>query len=188
MHTLVGLAEDNSFYNELLSKYNQKKNIIEKYGNVIEFLDEELLRTKKDFIEPMKITTNGTILASFSYGKYAKMAYDWISAGLDWPLDSIVNNALKEYKIAFKEININEVEFSENIIANLTKGVAYFLYKRFLEGEKQQLLEVQINSIEFDNIPQRLLLVYKLGVIDHLVDDLNINVSSGKMQKLLVLS
>lgn len=152
---LSSLADDNEYFESYVEEYNTKLKTASSFLPKTEFINDEIERVEKIFIQK-SITTiidGGVKVAEFNVSKYTKLAYDWLKSGQNWEIQRILTNAIIEYsqykkKSSFKfseadDIRDNE-EMKKHILSHLKSGVAYLQYQKFLK-EQLGLAREQVN-------------------------------------------
>lgn len=133
---LTDLIQNNEDYDRYLGEYEKKIKTTSIFLEKDDFIKQEINRITTLFLEKKIISTfhNATLIAMFDFGKYTKFAYDWLIAGYDLPIDQILKNARREYLATHPSI-WDEKEFNNAIVKNLSGGVAYVMYEKFLKEQ-----------------------------------------------------
>jgi hypothetical protein len=145
MKGLSDLRERNIYFENAKTGLEQKLKVAVTFLDRNEFINAEMERIVPEYLESsidIKIKDGKRILTpgpSFDYSKYSLLAFRWLNYGNDPLLSQIVIQAKREYAEAFKDhpgvINSsnNSTVFEDTIIAMLSRGVGYLLYKKYLQ-------------------------------------------------------
>lgn len=150
--TLTSLIPNNEDYTRYLENYQKKIQTTSIYLEKEDFIKQEINRITTLFLEKKVITQfhNAKVIASFDFGKYSKLAYEWLIAGHDLALVQIINNAKRDYLQSHSSI-WSEKEFTDAIIKNLSSGVAYVLYEKFLKDQIKNSSNEKISPVMTTN-------------------------------------
>jgi hypothetical protein len=144
MKKLSDLKEGNKYFEMSKKGLEQKLKIVATFLDRNEFINAEIERAIPDPPMIVQVKDGERILdvLSFDFGKYSRLAFDWLSHGDDPTIEEIINMAKREYAKTFKndpqsiEYANNSRDFEDTIIAMLSQGVGDLLYKKHLREIK----------------------------------------------------
>lgn len=139
---LSDLAIDNEHFNKWKEDLQSKLKATLLILNPDEFINAEIERVEKEYSRPtVKVlpVSGEKVLGRFDYYDYVKLSFDWLISGQDKPIESVVNSAKANFKLAFQhnpgliEHSFSSGEFEKNIINSLSVGVGFLLYRKYLK-------------------------------------------------------
>ena len=138
--TLLSLAENNIDYDSMVKQFAEKIKTGLKFYSQEEFIEKEIERIEKIFIQPIQVKIGGDfrMSAEMNYSEYVKLAYEWLSMGQNWEIENILKSAKSRYLSKYPNGSYNEEQFKTAIIGNLRKGVAFIKYQKFLKEKLQE--------------------------------------------------
>jgi hypothetical protein len=144
MKKLSDLGEENIYFENAKKSLEQKLKVAVAFLDRNEFINAEIERINSEYINPpmnvqMKDGERSLEVLFFDFGEYCQRAFDLLIHGNDATLSDIIYQAKKDYIKAFKnspesvQHANNSKDFKDTIIAMLSRGVGYLLYRKYLQ-------------------------------------------------------